>query len=130
MPGAAISTSCAVPCSGRSWPKWRHHWMPTVHASHTNGAPEWMPTSSAGGSGMRSQPSISWRNQKSMSGFQKYFCLCMKSWSGPSRLHSPARSATQPAAPSAFSRRASTFFFARSACCSACVGPPFLLRCF
>ena len=37
MPGAAISASCAVPCSRRSSPKRRHHWMPTVHASHTNG---------------------------------------------------------------------------------------------
>ena len=28
--------------AGRSSPKRRHHWMPTVHASHTNGAPEWI----------------------------------------------------------------------------------------
>ena len=63
MTGAAMSASCAVPCSGRSVPKRRHHWMPTVHASHTNGAPEWMPTSSTGGSGRCSQPSISIRNQ-------------------------------------------------------------------
>ena len=63
MPGAAISASCAVPCSGRVGPKRRHHWMPTVQASQTNGAPEWIPTSSTGGSGMCSQPSISMRNQ-------------------------------------------------------------------
>jgi len=61
--GAAISASCAVPCSGRSDPKCRHHWKPTVHASHTKGAPEWIPISSAGGSGSFSKPSISILNQ-------------------------------------------------------------------
>ena len=62
-PGVAISASCAVPCSFRDSPKWRHHCAPTVHASQTNGAPEWIPTNSAGGGGIRSQPSISIRNQ-------------------------------------------------------------------
>ena len=32
----------------RSSPKRRHHCTPIVQASHTNGAPEWMPISSAG----------------------------------------------------------------------------------
>ena len=63
MPGAAISASWAVPWIGRSLPKWRHHCTPTVHASQTKGAPEWMPTRSTGCSGMFSQPSISIRNQ-------------------------------------------------------------------
>ena len=57
--GAAISASWAVPCSGRCSPNRRHHWIPIVQASQTNGAPEWIPISSAGGSGSRSQPSIS-----------------------------------------------------------------------
>ncbi len=48
IPGMAISASCAVPCNGRSWPNRRHHCRPTVHASQTNGAPEWMPTNSTG----------------------------------------------------------------------------------
>ena len=62
-PGMAISASWAVPCRGRSEPNRRHHCRPTVQASHTNGAPEWMPTNNAGGSPMFSQPSISIRNQ-------------------------------------------------------------------
>jgi hypothetical protein len=62
-PGMAINASSAVPCSGRSWPNRRHHCRPTVQASQTNGAPEWMPTSKAGGSPTFSQPSISIRNQ-------------------------------------------------------------------
>ncbi len=61
--GMAISASCAVPCSGRSSPNRRHHCTPTVQASHTNGAPEWIPISRAGGSGSFSQPSTSIRNQ-------------------------------------------------------------------
>ena len=40
-----------------------HHWNPTVQASQTKGAPEWMPMRRVGGSGMRSQPSIVIRNQ-------------------------------------------------------------------
>ena len=43
MSGAAMRASWAVPCSGRLRPKRRHQWMPIVHASQTNGAPEWMP---------------------------------------------------------------------------------------
>ncbi len=62
-PGIAISASWAVPWTIRLSPKCRHHWAPIVHASHTNGAPEWIPTSSTGGLGMFSQPSTSIRNQ-------------------------------------------------------------------
>jgi protease I len=61
--GVAIRASCAVPWSGRSSPNRRHHCTPTVQASQTNGAPEWMPISRAGGSGSFSQPSTSIRNQ-------------------------------------------------------------------
>ena len=63
MTGAAIRTSWAVPWMGRSVPKRRHQCTPTVHASHTNGAPEWTPISRTGGSGRCSQPSTSIRNQ-------------------------------------------------------------------
>jgi hypothetical protein len=55
--GVAISASWTVPCNGRSDPKRRNHCTPRVHASHTKGAPEWMPIRSAGGSGRFSQPS-------------------------------------------------------------------------
>ena len=61
--GVAIKASCAVPWMGRSSPKRRHHMIPTVQASQTNGAPEWTPIRSVGGSGIFSQPSTSIRNQ-------------------------------------------------------------------
>src|SRR4051794_3313400 len=80
-----------------------------------------MPISSAGGSGMRSQPSISIRNQRSISGPHSGACNLMKPGSGPSSDHSPARSATQPAAPLACSRRSCAFSRAASAWRSACV---------
>ena len=54
--GNAISASCAVPCRMRFSPKCRHHCAPTVHASHTNGAPECTPTTRTGDSGIVSQP--------------------------------------------------------------------------
>ena len=101
IPGAAISASCAVPCSGRSSPNFRHHWKPTVHASHTNGAPEWMPTSSAGGGGSFSQPSISIRNHRSMSGLPTHFWCSSQAGSRSSSDHWPARSATAPSSPEA-----------------------------
>jgi hypothetical protein len=60
--GKAMSASWAVPWSGRSPPKCRHHWMPTAQASHGKGTGV-DPTTRAGRSGMRSQPETSIRNQ-------------------------------------------------------------------
>src|SRR5215218_1590512 len=50
-----------------------------------------------------------------MSGFQRYFWRSIQARSWSSSDQSPARSATQPAAPVAFSRRASAFSFAFAA---------------
>ena len=62
-----------------------------------------------------------------MSGFQRYFWRSIQVRSCSSSDQSPARSATQPAAPVACSRRASAFSFARLAWRSACAAPPFAL---
>src|ERR687887_795842 len=59
-----------------------------------------------------------------MSGFQRYFWRSIQPRSCASSDQSPARSATQPAAPVAFSRRASAFSFARWAWRRAWAVPP------